>query len=155
MGCLALLAAAVGIGVADPSLALPALVVLAVYALTNIYLTRMIGAWMERWLANRRFREIFSMLMALFAVGISVPQFSARTDARARRSEQLGYSNVLHGSGAYLCWLPLGICGACDSAREASSRSARQFAALAGEHRAVRGGICHPAAQAVSRRISE
>ena len=71
VGCLALLAAAVGIGVANPSLALPALVVMAVYALMNIYLTRMIGAWMERWLANRRFREIFSMLMALFAVGFS------------------------------------------------------------------------------------
>ncbi len=70
VGCLALLAAAVGIGVANASLALPALVVMAVYALMNIYLTRMIGAWMERWLANRRFREIFSMLMALFVVGI-------------------------------------------------------------------------------------
>ena len=69
VGCFALLAAAVGIGVAKPALALPALIVLAVYALMNIFLTRMIGAWMERWLANRRFREIFGVLMALMIVG--------------------------------------------------------------------------------------
>ena len=75
VGCLALLAAAIGIGIAKPALALPALIVLAVYALMNVFLTRMIGAWMERWLANRRFREIFGVLMALFAVGIQFLNF--------------------------------------------------------------------------------
>jgi ABC-2 type transport system permease protein len=80
VGCLALLAAAVGIGIAKASLALPALVVLALYALMNIYLTRMIGAWMERWLANRRFREIFSMLMALFAVSIQFLNLQRTSD---------------------------------------------------------------------------
>ena len=49
----------------------------------NIFLTRMIEAWMERWLANRRFREIFGMLMALFAVERPVPQLSACTAARS------------------------------------------------------------------------
>ena len=62
---------------------------MAVYALMNIYLTRMIGAWMERWLANRRFREIFSMLMALFAVGIQFLNLQRSPMHGARRPQQL------------------------------------------------------------------
>jgi ABC-2 type transport system permease protein len=108
VGCLALLAAAVGIGVANASLALPALVVLAVYALMNIYLTRMIGAWMERWLANRRFREIFSMLMALFAVGIQFLNLQ-RTSMRMPGARRSWLFAVLHSSGSYLYWIPSGF----------------------------------------------
>ena len=108
VGCLALLAAAVGIAVADASLALPALAVMAVYALMNIYLTRMIGAWMERWLANRRFREIFSMLMALFAVSIQFMNLQ-RTSMRGPGVRSSWLLNVLHSSGSYLNWLPSGF----------------------------------------------
>lgn len=107
VGCLALLAAAVGIGVADASLALPALVVMAVYALMNIYLTRMIGAWMERWLANRRFREIFSVLMALFAISIQFMNLQ-RIPMRAPGTRSSWLIAVLHSSGSYLYWLPSG-----------------------------------------------
>jgi ABC-2 type transport system permease protein len=107
VGCLALLAAAVGIGVANASLALPALVVMADYALMNIYLTRMIGAWMERWLANRRFREIFSMLMALFAVSIQFMNLQ-RTPMRAPGARNSWLLAVLHSTGTYLYWLPSG-----------------------------------------------
>ena len=109
VGCLALLAAAIGIGIAKPSLALPALVGLAVYALMNIFLTRMIGAWMERWLANRRFREIFGMLMALFAVGIQYPQLPARSDACGRRVRSSWLLTFCTGPGPYLHWLPPGF----------------------------------------------
>jgi ABC-2 type transport system permease protein len=108
VGCLVVLAAAVGIGVANTSLALPALVVLAVYALMNIYLTRMIGAWMERWLANRRFREIFSMLMALFAVSIQFLNLQ-RAPMRAPGTRSSWLLAVLHSSGSYLYWLPSGF----------------------------------------------
>jgi ABC-2 type transport system permease protein len=108
VGCLALLAAAVGIGVANKSLALPALVVMAVYALMNIYLTRMIGAWMERWLANRRFREIFSMLMALFAVSIQFINLQ-RSPMRTPGTRSSWLLAVLHSTGSYLSWLPSGF----------------------------------------------
>jgi ABC-2 type transport system permease protein len=108
VGCLAVMAAAAGIGIANSSLALPALVVMAVYALMNIYLTRMIGAWMERWLANRRFREIFSMLMALFAVSIQFLNLhQTSTPAPGARGSWL--LAVLHSSGSYLYWLPSGF----------------------------------------------
>ena len=76
-GCLTLLASAIGIGIANHALLLPALIVLAVYALMNVFLTRMIEAWFERWLAVRRFREIFSAVMAFFFVGIQFLNFGS------------------------------------------------------------------------------
>lgn len=124
VGCLALLAAAVGIGVAKPALALPALVVLAVYALMNIFLMRMIGAWMERWLANRRFREVFSVLMALTVVGFQFLNFQ-RAPARALGGRSSWVLNILHSSGSQLHWLPPGF------AANAILQVSHPFAALA------------------------
>jgi ABC-2 type transport system permease protein len=108
VGCLALLAAAVGIGVAKPALALPALVVLAVYALMNIFLMRMIGAWLERWLANRRFREIFGALMALTVVGFQFLNFQ-RPQSHGLGGRNSWVLNILHSSGSQLHWLPPGF----------------------------------------------
>ena len=108
VGCLALLAAAVGISVAKPALALPALLVLAIYALMNIFLMRMIGAWLERWLANRRFREIFGALMALSVVGFQFLNFQ-RAPSRAIGGRSSWVLNILHSSGSQLHWLPPGF----------------------------------------------
>jgi hypothetical protein len=138
-----------------PALALPALVVLAVYALMNIFLMRMIGAWMERWLANRRFREIFSVLMALSVCWISVAELSAPT-ARANGGRSSWMLKLLHSSGSQ-------VCAGCrrDSPRMRSCtcrihlRRWRKLCGTAGERHAVRGGVCDPAAQAVSRRVPE
>ena len=124
VGCLALLAAAVGIGVAKPAMALPALVVLTVYALMNVFLMRMIGAWMERWLANRRFREIFSALMALSVVGFQFLNFQ-RAPARALGARSSWVLSLLHSSGANLHWLPPGF------AANAIVHLAHPFAAVA------------------------
>ena len=124
VGCLALLAAAVGIGLASLKLALPALVVLAVYALMNIFFTRMIGAWMERWLANRRFREIFGVLMALIAIGFQFLNFQ-RAPVHAPGTANSWLLNFLHGSSPYLHWLPPGF------AAHAILRAAHPVEALA------------------------
>jgi ABC-2 type transport system permease protein len=129
VGCLALLAAAVGIGVANASLALPALVVMAVYALMNIYLTRMIGAWMERWLANRRFREIFSILMALFAVSIQFLNLQ-RNSTRAPGARNSWLLSVLHSSGSYQYWLPPGFAAQAILLVKHPLAAVSQFAAL-------------------------
>jgi ABC-2 type transport system permease protein len=124
VGCLALLAAAIGIGVADSALALPALMVLAVYALANIFLMRMIGAWFERWLANRRFREFLSALMALSAVGFQFLNYQrGPTHAYGGRTSLI--MNVVRGSGTGLRWLPPGF------AAHAILERAHSFAALA------------------------
>ncbi len=124
VGCLALLAAAIGIGLARPALALPALAVLAVYALMNVFLTRMIGAWLERWLANRRFREIFSALMALFAVGFQFLNYQ-RGPMHVVGGRSTWVLNLLHSSGTGLQWLPPGF------AANAILRQSYPFAALA------------------------
>jgi ABC-2 type transport system permease protein len=124
VGCLALLAAAIGIGFAKPALALPALAVLAVYALMNVFLTRMIGAWLERWLANRRFREIFSALMALFAVGFQFLNYQ-RAPMHVVGGRSTLVLKLLHSSGAGLQWLPPGF------AANAILRQSHPFAALA------------------------
>ena len=129
VGCLALLAAAIGIGLAKPALALPALAVLAGYALMNVFLTRMIGAWLERWLANRRFREIFSALMALFAVGFQFLNYQrAPTHAVGDRSTWV--LNLLHSSGAGLLWLPPGFAANAILQQSHPFRALAQFAAL-------------------------
>jgi ABC-2 type transport system permease protein len=124
VGCLALLAAAIGIGLARPALAPLALTILALYALMNVFLTRMIGAWLERWLANRRFREIFSALMALFAIGFQFLNFQ-RAPMHVVGGRSSLALNVLHSSGAGLQWLPPGF------AANAILQHSHPFAALA------------------------
>lgn len=112
VGSLALMAAAVGIGIANPTLALPALAVMALYALMNIFLTRMIGAWMERWLVSRRFREIFGVLMAFFAIGIQFLNFQhsfQRTHGRASGMPHSWLIGMLRSSGEDLRWTPPGF----------------------------------------------
>lgn len=69
-GTCALLAAATGIAVAVPSLALPAFVVVLALALTNMLFTRMVFAWVDRWLSTRRAREFFTAFIILFSIGI-------------------------------------------------------------------------------------
>jgi ABC-2 type transport system permease protein len=108
VGCLALMAAAAGIAFADPRLALPALIVMATYALMNIYLTRMIEVWVERWFANRRVREVFGALMALMAVGVQFLNFQ-RASVRDDGTTNNWLLGFLHGSHAYLNWLPPGF----------------------------------------------
>lgn len=66
VGSLWLLGIAGGIAVASPALFPWAVVVLLVFAAVNVLLTRVVFAWVERWLAQRRTREIFGVLVFLF-----------------------------------------------------------------------------------------
>jgi ABC-2 type transport system permease protein len=113
VGCLALFAAAIGITVAQPSLAAAAFVVLAIFAAMNIFLSRMIAVWMERWLSTRRAREIFTALMALFFVSFQLLNFhrplkfrhpTGHPSARAN-----SWLNFLSGTHPFLNWLPPGF----------------------------------------------
>jgi len=88
VGCLALFAAAIGITVAQPSLAAAAFVVLAIFAAMNIFLSRMIAVWMERWLSTRRAREIFTALMALVFVSFQLLNFHRPSIPPSHRTSQ-------------------------------------------------------------------
>jgi ABC-2 type transport system permease protein len=106
-GCAVLLAAAIGIGIADQALLLPALAVLATYAITNIFFARMVGAWVERWLSNRRAREISGVLFALFIIGVEFLNFHQNAGISGRHSSVL--FNLLTRSGPFLRYFPAGL----------------------------------------------
>jgi ABC-2 type transport system permease protein len=63
------LAIAVGVGVAQPSLCVYAVIALAVFAAVNVLFTRMVFAWVDRWLSTRRAREVFTLLIFTVSMG--------------------------------------------------------------------------------------
>ncbi|HWG58873.1 MAG TPA: hypothetical protein VN661_07475 [Candidatus Acidoferrales bacterium] len=69
IGILWLLGMVAGIGCADPALLPWAVVVCVGFALMNVLLARMIFAWIERWLARRRTREVIGILFFLIIIG--------------------------------------------------------------------------------------
>jgi ABC-2 type transport system permease protein len=69
IGTLALIAADIGIVIARPSLALWSTLLLAAFALANIFFVRMILVWVERWLSTRRAREIFTAFILFASLG--------------------------------------------------------------------------------------
>jgi ABC-2 type transport system permease protein len=128
-GCLALVSCMIGIAVANPSLAPAAIVVLSVYAAMNIFLARMIGAWSERWLATRRAREVFGVLMAVFFIGVqyfNVQHFHTHHGA-ATTSWLLTF---LQGANGFLKWLPPGFASGAILSGGVSAARIAQFAAL-------------------------
>lgn len=62
----------VGIGVARPSLIPWSTIVLVTFAIVNIALARMLFAWLERWLAQRRTREIMGVFFFLFVLSFQL-----------------------------------------------------------------------------------
>ena len=129
VGCLASLAVAVGIGIARQSLFVPALTVTCAYALMNIFFTRMLGAWFERWLAIRRFREIFGVVMAFSFLSIQLLA-PARDTARSHGAVMPWYLHVAHSSAATLGWLPPGLAAHAIIHSDRIVAASLQFAAL-------------------------
>ncbi len=70
IGSLWLVGIAVGVGIADPALFPWAVLLLATFGALNILLARMIFAWIERWLARRKTREILGIVFLLFIVSV-------------------------------------------------------------------------------------
>jgi ABC-2 type transport system permease protein len=65
LGCLWLSGMLVGIAVANPLLLVWALPVVLLFAAFNLLFLQMVFAWIERWLAQRRTREIMGVLFIL------------------------------------------------------------------------------------------
>ena len=70
LGSLWLLGMAIGIACASPALFLSAAPVLLLFAIFNILLARMFFTWVERWLAQRKTREIFGVLFLFVVIGV-------------------------------------------------------------------------------------
>ena len=93
IGSLWLLAIAVGIACARISLLPWTLVILFTFAIVNTLLARLIFAWVERWLARRRSREILGVLFFLMVIGFQfigplVGRYSHRSNAGVVRFGQ-------------------------------------------------------------------
>jgi ABC-2 type transport system permease protein len=67
-----LVGATIGVGIAAPRLMLWAAIVFLAFALMNVLLGRMIFAWVERWLAKRRTREIIGVLFFLLLISFQM-----------------------------------------------------------------------------------
>jgi ABC-2 type transport system permease protein len=76
IGTMMSLAIAVGAALAEPALWPYALVSLAIFAAANVLFSRMIFAWVDRWLATRRAREVFTTLIFAFSLGAQYLNFT-------------------------------------------------------------------------------
>lgn len=110
------LAVAIGITVAAPELWAFAFVSMAAFALCNIFFTRMVFAWIDRWLSTRRAREIFTAL--IFIGGMSVqyinftynPGFQHSRHARAVNAARIAAAqSYYHRVEPILGLLPPGL----------------------------------------------
>src|ERR1700747_1652617 len=72
LGSLWLIAITLGVGIAAPRMFLWTAIVLALFGIFNLLLTQMVFAWVERWLAQRRTREIFAVLFFLFMISLQL-----------------------------------------------------------------------------------
>ena len=70
VGGIALLGIWVGASVAQPVLIVWITLALALFAAFNIFLTRMIFAWIDHWLAQRRTREILGVIFLFLIFGV-------------------------------------------------------------------------------------
>jgi ABC-2 type transport system permease protein len=82
IGCL--FATTIGIGIADLSLLPWSVLLLAIYAACNVFFSRMVYSWMERWLAQRRTRELVTGILIAISLGV---QFLAQYAQRLGHSD--------------------------------------------------------------------
>jgi ABC-2 type transport system permease protein len=112
IGTLALIAADIGIGIARPSLLPWATLLLAIYALANIFFTRMMMVWVERWLSTRRAREILTALILFMSLGfqyLNVNFNPGFTHARHRASTLPFLTRLFHQISPVSAFLPPGL----------------------------------------------
>jgi len=111
IGSLMSFSIALGLIIAAPALWLYALLALFVFNLANVLFSRMVFSWVDRWLATRRAREIFTSLIFVFSIGIQWLNFTfnpaynhGRTHDISRRVATI--AAIYHRAHPLLGWLP-------------------------------------------------
>lgn len=94
LGSVFLVGLLIGITAAKPLLFPWALLVLVTFGIFNLLLMQMIFAWLERWLAQRRTREIMGVLFILFIlsfqlIGPAVQKMSGKPHPEFRRDFEI------------------------------------------------------------------
>jgi ABC-2 type transport system permease protein len=140
VGALCCLGIWLGIGIARPDLYLWAAVGLLVFAVFNILLVRAVFAWIDRWLAQRKTREIVGALFMVLMVGLltvnsmlnqkRIDGSHHRNDETSPLSEiQARYAPLLTIANQVQQWLPPGL-GARTLQQAAERQPGPGFAAL-------------------------
>jgi ABC-2 type transport system permease protein len=120
LGCLCCVGIWIGMAFARPDLLLWTTLALAVFAAFNILLVRAVFAWIERWLAQRRTREILGALfmVALLSMQLLNPAlYQKRHTGRGNHQQDMEqmkemkarYSPWLKTANAVQRWLPPGL----------------------------------------------
>jgi len=108
-GCLA--GMTVGIGIAEPALTPWVAVVALVYATGNVFFSRMVYSWLERWLAQRKTRELVTVVILLASLGFQVVAQSMHRLGRHGHIAQFSpqTQSILHALYVVNWFLPPGI----------------------------------------------
>jgi ABC-2 type transport system permease protein len=106
LGCAGLFGVFFGIGIARPLLLPWSLVVLLTFALFNLVLMQSIFAWLERWLAQRRTREIMGIVFILFMLSF---QLIGPMMQRYRRRPNPEFSRIIELATQAQAALPPGL----------------------------------------------
>lgn len=120
VGVLCCLGLWLGIVIAQPSLYLWAALSLSVFAIFNILLTRAVFAWIDRWLAQRKTREILGAVFMILFVSLLVINSvfnqnrhggskSHQEEAAQLREVQTKYAPLLKTANQVQQWLPPGL----------------------------------------------
>jgi ABC-2 type transport system permease protein len=145
--CLGILA---GITLARPQLFESAVLVLALYALFNIVLARTVLAWIDRWLAKRRTREIVSAIFLLMMLSLQLlnpalhngGHFQKANHEPSTRNENqyLGQIKPLTDAVSKVePWTPAGV--AADGVTQRADRSSQSAMGVLGLYIFATGGL--------------
>ncbi len=101
----------VGITAARPALFAWTAVGLAVFAVFNIFLVRAVFAWIDRWLAQRRTREIVSaaFLVALLSLQLLNPAFHEQKNGQFSAKTRNVSLQWIRRANSVQRWLPPGL----------------------------------------------
>lgn len=141
LGGLCCLGMWIGITAARPSMAISAGVALLAFAAFNVLLVRAVFAWIDRWLAQRRTRE---MVMALFFVGILSLNFlnpAFHQGGRMSAHSKTEAMQWLHTVERVQVWFPAGAAAqSMEAAGQGSAPELVGFLALLCMYGAAAGG---------------
>ena len=116
IGTVSLLAAATGITVARPDLAPVACAAALALAIANMLFTRMVFAWVDRWLSTRRAREFFTFFIIAISLGfqyvnVTINGLGKHTSHAQQTAKLNAMLNVYHHAEPVLQFLPPGLAG--------------------------------------------
>ncbi len=116
IGTCALLGAATGATIGNPSIGVVVFAAAISLAVCNMLFVRMLFAWVDRWLSTRRARELFTALIFVFSIGIqyvnvTVNGVGSHLTRAQREAKYDAILTVYHRVEPALHSLPPGLAG--------------------------------------------